>query len=116
MFCVLISGGVSIDCGRGVCANVFAVTHIVFGNVSNTVQTVELVTTAALTPGSTRVNILSFHSQADGAIDRVHVMLTPRFGTQFLVQGVDRYDLMERVKQVSLFPRPGYMGPAHQDL
>jgi len=57
MLCVLISKGVSIDCGRNVYANVFAVTPIVFGNVSNTVQTVELMTTAVLTPGSTRAKI-----------------------------------------------------------
>jgi len=112
MLCVLVSGGVSIDCGRGMYVDVFAATPIVFGNLSNTLQTIELVTTAELTPQSARSNILSFHSQADGVVDRVHVVLTPRFGTQFLVQNVDRYDLTGKVKQISLFPRPGYMGPA----
>jgi len=112
MLCVLMAGGVSIDCGRGVYTNVFASTPIKFANVSNTVQAIELVKSAVLIPGSARANILSFHSLADGAVDRVQVVLTPRFGTQFVVKGVDRYDLTERVKQVSLFPRPGYMGPA----
>jgi len=104
MLCVLKAGGVSIDCGHGIYVNVFADTPIVFANVSNTLQAIELVKNAILTPGSARANILSFHSQAAGAVDRVQVVLTPRFGTEFRVQNVDRYDLTEKVKQVSLFP------------
>jgi len=112
MLCILTSNGVSMDCGRGVYTNVFAATPIVFGNTSNALKSIELVTTASRTLGTTRASILSFHSQSVGVVDRVHVVLTPKFGTQFLVEGVDRYDLTDRVKQVSLFPRPGYMGPA----
>ena len=105
MLCVLAStAGVSLDCGSGIYWNVYAASPVNFGTQPNRLRSINMNTT-------TNAQILSFHGPLD-ATNRLHVVVTPAIGVDFFVDNIDRVDYKERVKHISLFPRPGYMGPS----
>jgi len=107
MLCVFVSGvppGVSLDCGRGVYQNVFAQSPILFSTQANTLRSINI-------NSNTNNRILSFHGPPSAA-NRLLVVVTPAQGVDFFVDGVDRAEYKARIKHMSLFPRPGYMGPS----
>ena len=105
MLCVLVTAaGVSLDCGSGVYHNVYAVSPVTFGTQPNRLRSISMNST-------TSAQILSFHGPLD-ATSRLRIVLTPAIGVDFFVNNIDRVDYKGRVKHISLFPRPGYMGPS----
>jgi len=107
MLCVLVSGiplGVSLDCGSGVYRDVFSENPVAFSTQTNTLRSIKL-------NSNTNPRMLSFHGPPEAA-NRWLLVVTPAHGVDFVIDGTDRVDYKAKVKQMSLFPRPGYMGPA----
>jgi len=107
MLCVLVSGepmGVSLDCGCGIYEGVYADSPVTYSTQANTLRSIRMTS-------NTNHRILSFHGPA-AAANRLLLVVTPGLGVNFFVDSLDRDDLKSRVKQISLFPRPGYMGPS----
>ena len=105
MMCVA-QGGTTLDCGiaGGVHRDIYAQSPIVFGQQPNALHSIPM-------DASTNQGILTFHGPA-ASTSRLHIVTTPALGVDFLVANVDRVDYKQRVKHISLYPRPAYMGPS----
>jgi len=111
MLCVLYAGpgaqpGVSLDCGSagGVFHDLYAQNPVIFGQEPNVLHSTAM-------DANSNQGILTFHGPA-ASTSRLHIVTTPALGVDFLVANVDRTDYKQRVKHISLYPRPAYMGPS----
>jgi len=110
--CIVLEGGLSMDCGSGVYLNIYAQTPVLFGLIPNVLRAIEVGHQAPVSSAvSTNAQITSFHAVSD-VTNRLHMILTPSWDTPCFVNDVDCSDYKESVKQFSLFPRPGYTGPS----
>jgi len=106
MLCTIIENGNSIDCGSesNTYHDIFVNTPIVFGKQEDELSII-------LLDSKSHTNLLSFHSIPD-IKERLGLVVTPSWETGFFDDNQDRFGKKNRVKQISLFPRPGYMGPS----